>query len=89
MSWFRNLLARTSRPRPAPRPSCRPRQEALEGRQLLNASTAFDAAGNTFRLVLDEAGGESGAGIDSTVGAGVEYALSLTRARYEGNANPD
>jgi hypothetical protein len=58
MSWFRNLLARASRPRPAgrPRPACRPRLEALEGRQLLNASTAFDAAGNPFRLVVDYAG---------------------------------
>jgi hypothetical protein len=27
--------------------------------------------------------------LDSTVGAGVEYALSLIRSRYEGNANPD
>jgi hypothetical protein len=58
MTWFRNLLARASRPRPAPRPrlSVRPRLEALECRQLLNASTAFDAAGNPFTLVVDNAG---------------------------------
>ena len=58
MSWLRNLIARASRPRPAPRPrpACRPRLEALEGRQLLNASAVLDAAGNTFRLVVDKAG---------------------------------
>jgi hypothetical protein len=58
MTWFRNLIARASRPRPArrPRPSCRPRLEALEDRQLLNASAVLDAAGNTFRLVVDKAG---------------------------------
>jgi hypothetical protein len=58
MTWFRNLIARASQPRPAarPRPAFRPRLEALEGRQLLNASTAFDAAGNAFRLVADDFG---------------------------------
>jgi hypothetical protein len=58
MTWFRNLIARTSQPRPAgrPRPACRPRLEALEDRQLLNASAVLDAAGNTFRLVVDKAG---------------------------------
>jgi hypothetical protein len=58
MTWLRNLIARAPRPRPAarPRPASRPRLEALECRQLLNASTAFDAAGNTFRLVVDKAG---------------------------------
>jgi hypothetical protein len=58
MTWFRNLLARASRPRTAgrPRPAFRPWLEALECRQLLNASTAFDAAGNIFRLVADNAG---------------------------------
>jgi hypothetical protein len=58
MSWFRNLLARGSQPRPAggQRPSVRPLLEALECRQLLNASTAFDAAGNPFTLLSDNAG---------------------------------
>ena len=58
MTWLRNLLARASRSRPAPRPrpSCRPRLEALEDRQLLNASAVFDSAGNTFRLVVDNFG---------------------------------
>ena len=52
MTWFRNLFARASRPRPAGRP----RLEALEGRQLLNASAAFDAAGHTLQLIADKTG---------------------------------
>jgi hypothetical protein len=60
VTWLRSLAPRPAspRPRPAARPRAafRPRLEALEDRQLLNASTAFDAAGNPLRLVVDNAG---------------------------------
>jgi hypothetical protein len=36
--------------------TARPQLEALEGRQLLNASAVFGAAGNTFRLLVDNTG---------------------------------
>jgi hypothetical protein len=60
VTWLRSLAPRPAspRPRPAARPRAafRPRLEALEDRQLLNASTAFDAFGNPLRLVVDNAG---------------------------------
>jgi len=60
VTWLRSLAPRPAspRPRPAARPRAafRPRLEALEDRRLLNASTAFDAAGNPLRLVVDNAG---------------------------------
>ena len=60
VTWLRSLAPRPAspRPRPAARPRAafRPRLEALEVRQLLNASTAFDAFGNPLRLVVDNAG---------------------------------
>jgi hypothetical protein len=78
MTWFRNLFAPTSRPRPAarPRPDCRPRLEALEDRQLLNASTAFDAAGHQMRLLVDNNGKltESFMGQTTTLATGVARA---------------
>jgi hypothetical protein len=76
MTWFRNLIARTSRPAPRPRPPCRPRLEALEGRQLLNASTAFDAAGNQLRLLVDTSGKltETYLGQTATLATGVARA---------------
>src|SRR5262245_66518533 len=78
MTWFRKLIARVSRPRPAPRPrpACRPRLEALEERQLLNASAVFDAAGNTFRLVVDNFGKltQTYLGKTTTLAQGVEKA---------------
>jgi hypothetical protein len=78
MSWLRNLIARASRPRPAPRPrpACRPRLEALEGRQLLNASAVFDSAGNVFRLVTDNTGTltETYLGQTATLATGVSRA---------------
>jgi hypothetical protein len=76
MTWLRNLLARAPQLRPAPRPPCRPRLEALEDRQLLNASAAFDAAGNTFRLLVDGAGNltETYLGQTTQLATGVERA---------------
>jgi hypothetical protein len=78
MTWFRNRISRTSRPRPAPRPrpACRPRLEALEGRQLLNASAAFDAAGHQLRLLVDEFGKltETYLGQTTTLATGVARA---------------
>ena len=78
MTWFRNLIARASRPRPArrPRPSCRPRLEALEDRQLLNASAAFDAAGHKLQLIADKTGTltETYLGQTTTLATGVERA---------------
>jgi len=50
MKWFRNRQQTTRR---APiRPSARPSVEALEDRNLLNASVAFDAAGNMATVVV-------------------------------------
>src|SRR5262245_47974272 len=78
MSWLRDLMARTSQPRPAPRPrpAFRPRLEALEDRQLLNASAVFDSAGNTFRLVVDNFGKltETYLGQTTTLATGVRSA---------------
>jgi hypothetical protein len=78
MTWFRKLIARASQPRPAarPRPSCRPRLEALEDRQLLNASAAFDAAGNKLQLLVDNAGKftETYLGQTATLATGVQRA---------------
>jgi hypothetical protein len=60
VTWLRSLAPRPAspRPRPAARPRAafRPRLEALEGRQLLNASAAFDAAGNMLQLLVDNTG---------------------------------
>src|SRR5262249_50089826 len=59
---FRSLLDLvTRRPDrragPPKRPhTFRPRLEALEDRQLLNASTAFDALGNPLRLIVEDNG---------------------------------
>ena len=53
MRWFRNWR----RPgRPASRPSARPSVEVLEDRNLLNASAAFDAAGNLAQVVVFNTG---------------------------------
>jgi hypothetical protein len=78
MTWFRNLLSRASRSRPAgrPRPAFRPWLEALECRQLLNASTAFDAAGNAFTLVSDE----NGKLTETYLGQTTTLATGVTRA---------
>jgi hypothetical protein len=57
MKWFRNWLAALRGPRPAlPCSSARPRLEALEGRNLMNVSSAFDAAGNITTLMVLQSG---------------------------------
>jgi hypothetical protein len=54
----------------------RPRLEALEDRQLLNASAAFDAAGNKLQLLVDNAGNltETYLGQTTTLATGVRRA---------------
>ena len=73
MAWLKN---RAGRGTPAARPAFRPRLEALESRQLLNASAVLDAAGNTFRLNLDATGKltETYLGQTTTLAQGVEKA---------------
>jgi hypothetical protein len=71
------LVGRASRRSPRPTKSgVRPCLEALEERQLLNASAVFDSAGNTFRLVVDNFGKltETYLGQTTTLAQGVEKA---------------
>jgi hypothetical protein len=49
MQWFHNLFAKKAAPA---RPSVRPQLEALEERQLLNASVVFNAAGEKTTFVV-------------------------------------
>jgi hypothetical protein len=56
MQWFRNLFGNKAAPA---RPSVRPQLEALEERQLLNASVVFDAAGNKTTFIVYENANET------------------------------
>jgi hypothetical protein len=62
LTLLRKLFATSAARRPQARRkdgvarTARPQLEALEDRQLLNASAAFDAAGNQARLLVDGAG---------------------------------
>jgi len=62
LTLLRNLFATSPARRPQARRkdgvarTARPQLEALEDRQLLNASAAFDAAGNQLRLLVDNLG---------------------------------
>jgi hypothetical protein len=62
LTLLRKLFATSAARRPQARRkdgvarTARPQLEALEDRQLLNASAAFDAAGNKLQLLADNAG---------------------------------
>ena len=62
LTLLRKLFATSAARRPQARRkdgvarTARPQLEALEDRQLLNASAAFDAAGNKLQLLVDTAG---------------------------------